>query len=327
MTKSYFNFLFLLTSSIILIIQGCSGTQKGILTTKTATVNNGYSVINPGESILIYKYNHTGHSAKDVDKYATKYYFSTASSDNLKDLTKENIKNAYPANHPFHDALDANFTKDEELIVYDDFHKIFKLNRLLQNSNMSVSEKSHSDPMNHDNMKMDNNLMASMKGSMDKMHAMKMSGDFDHDFAHMMIMHHMSGIEMSELQIAKGRDDKLKSLATFMIASQKKEIDQLQSFINNYKVPEIKMNDMSKHHELGEGMKTMMDKMKNMKMTGNQDQDFIKMMIPHHECAITMAEDELTHGKQTDLKKIAENIITDQKSEIANMKVLLSNLN
>jgi len=108
--------------------------QDATLTTKTATTKMGYTVLNPGETIKIYKYVHSGHSPKVADKFPVKYYFVTKSSDVLQDLTKENLKKAFPENHAFHDALDANFKEDKELINYDAFHKIYKINRLYQNS-------------------------------------------------------------------------------------------------------------------------------------------------------------------------------------------------
>ncbi len=44
---------------------------------------------------------------------------------------------------------------------------------------------------------MNNGLMASMNTMMDKMNSMKMCGDFDLDFANMMIAHHQGAIDMS----------------------------------------------------------------------------------------------------------------------------------
>jgi uncharacterized protein (DUF305 family) len=303
MTKPYFILLLILAGSLVQLTQSCSGTQKGTVTSKTASVSNGYTVMNPQEAIIIYKYEHLGHSAKEADKYVPTYYFTTASSDVLLKLTKANLKKAYPTNHPFHDAIDANFTKDEELINYDDFHKMYKINRLLLND-------SHSN-----NMKMDNNMMASMNTSMGKMHDMKMSEDFDHDFAHMMILHHQAGIDMSEIEMAKGTDAQVKKMAQNIITEQKAEIAQMELFIKNHKVTEGE-----KHHQMGESMNSMMEKMNSMKMTGNTDKDYVMMMIPHHECAVSMAEAELAHGKQMELKKIAQNIITDQKKEITEFK-------
>ncbi len=104
--------------------------QKDSLTSATATKEKGYTVINPGEPITIYKYQHPSHSPKEAEKYAPKYFFTTSSSNVLKELTKTNLKKAFPNDHAFHDALDANFKEDKELINYDDFHKMYKINRI-----------------------------------------------------------------------------------------------------------------------------------------------------------------------------------------------------
>ncbi|MEJ7738309.1 MAG: hypothetical protein WKF97_12845 [Chitinophagaceae bacterium] len=109
--------------------------QKDSITSMTATVSKGYTVLNSVEPIVIYKYMHRAHSPKEAEKYGPKYFFTTKSSDVLKKLTKENLKKSFPTDHAFHDALDANFKQDAELINYDDFHKMYKVNRLLQNSN------------------------------------------------------------------------------------------------------------------------------------------------------------------------------------------------
>ena len=50
----------------------------------------------------------------------------------------------------------------------------------------------------------------------------------------------------------------------------------------------------------------MMQDMMAMKSTGDADKDFVKMMIPHHQGAIDMAEAELKYGKDPQLKKMAQ---------------------
>ena len=93
-----------------------------------------FKILNAGEPLLLYVYKHPSHSPKEAGKYHPMYYFSTNVSAALQDLTKANLKAAFPNNHKFHDALDANFKEDKELTSYDDFHKMYKVNRLLQNS-------------------------------------------------------------------------------------------------------------------------------------------------------------------------------------------------
>ena len=54
--------------------------------------------------------------------------------------------------------------------------------------------------------------------------------------------------------------------------------------------------------------------------TGNADKDFIAGMIAHHEGAVEMAKVELQYGKDSQLRKLAGDVIAAQTKEIAFMK-------
>lgn len=54
--------------------------------------------------------------------------------------------------------------------------------------------------------------------------------------------------------------------------------------------------------------------------TGDTDQDFATMMIPHHQGAVLMAQAELKSGKDPEMRALAESIIAAQNKEIAQMK-------
>ncbi len=96
--------------------------------------NKEYKILNPVQALLIYVYKHPAHSPKEIQKYAPAYFFSSDASSAPQSLTKTNLKAAFPGNHKFHDALDAQFKDDGELYAYDNFHKMYKLNRIQQNS-------------------------------------------------------------------------------------------------------------------------------------------------------------------------------------------------
>jgi uncharacterized protein (DUF305 family) len=60
-----------------------------------------------------------------------------------------------------------------------------------------------------------------------------------------------------------------------------------------------------------------MDMMQKMPMTGDADHDFAVMMRAHHQQGVDMAEMQIANGKSLEMKKMAKNIITAQKIEIA----------
>ena len=55
--------------------------------------------------------------------------------------------------------------------------------------------------------------------------------------------------------------------------------------------------------------------------TGDTDRDFVAMMIPHHQGAIDMAQIELRHGHNEQLRRIAQEIIVEQQQEIVAMRL------
>jgi Domain of unknown function (DUF305) len=68
------------------------------------------------------------------------------------------------------------------------------------------------------------------------------------------------------------------------------------------------------------GIKQKMHGAMDIAFTGNADADFVKGMIPHHQGAIDMAETVLAFGKDPEVRKLAEEIIKAQTSEIALLK-------
>lgn len=73
-------------------------------------------------------------------------------------------------------------------------------------------------------------------------------------------------------------------------------------------------------HALMAGMAKMNEAMSAAPMTGNPDRDFVSMMVPHHQGAIDMAQVELRYGKDTILRRMAEDIVAAQQKEIAEMR-------
>jgi len=81
--------------------------------------------------------------------------------------------------------------------------------------------------------------------------------------------------------------------------------------------------DDSDWSELKSSMEKMHVAMMSIESTGKPDVDFIRLMIPHHQAAIDMAKSELIYGKDPQMRRLAQEIITDQQSEIELMQLWL----
>jgi uncharacterized protein (DUF305 family) len=75
--------------------------------------------------------------------------------------------------------------------------------------------------------------------------------------------------------------------------------------------------------EMHAAMKSMCEKMDGMQMSQDINQDFVKMMIPHHQSAVEMAEAYLKEGSDPKITAMAQKIIEAQNKEIEELNAWL----
>src|SRR6266702_1836150 len=87
------------------------------------------------------------------------------------------------------------------------------------------------------------------------------------------------------------------------------------------------MDHMATHdtnwEALMKNMETMNAAMIAVEPSGNNDADFVNVMLPHHQAAVDMARTELLYGSDPQMRRLAQEIITDQESEIQLMQLWL----
>jgi uncharacterized protein (DUF305 family) len=178
--------------------------------------------------------------------------------------------------------------------------------------------------------------------------AVKPTGDVDHDFVAMMTPHHQGAIDMSEAELRYGHNEQLLRIAQDIVVEELQEIAAMRAasgekltpteatlaasfagtaagpgFSSPVPADNVPPSLKTERRFLAENAAAMTKMMNDMtiKPTGNIDRDFVAMMVPHHQGAIDMAQEELRYGREAQLRRIAQEIIVDQTQQISLMRL------
>lgn len=137
------------------------------------------------------------------------------------------------------------------------------------------------------------------------------SAPFDAQFIDSMILHHQGAVEMAKQAQTEAQRPEIKQLADAIIKSQTAEIERMQTWRKAW-YPDLPVTG---------GMSMSMGAMAVSTDTATAyDLRFIDAMVPHHESAISMAQEALSKAEHAELKTLANEIIAAQTREIDQMK-------
>lgn len=140
---------------------------------------------------------------------------------------------------------------------------------------------------------------------------LKRTYDAENDFAAMFIEFNSGIRSLLESEIQNGKDDTLVALAKLTL---KRHMDA-QAILNTYlgKVKLAKNRKNKADEETGapersvkDSLKTVSDKIRNIKLTNNQDYDFASMMGLHCSGAVSLINNYLDNSDDATLEQVAQ---------------------
>jgi uncharacterized protein (DUF305 family) len=158
--------------------------------------------------------------------------------------------------------------------------------------------------------------------------------DADVEFATAMVEHHAQAIQMANFTIGRdGIDPRIAELAEEIRISQTAEIDEMAELLRGWgeDVPEtgFATGDSHSHDMEADGgdhadMPGMMSAADMEELAGAQGNAFagmwMRMMIAHHEGALTMIDEVQDDGEHEGLRGLAEEMESAQRTEIGDLE-------
>ncbi|MFE3947455.1 DUF305 domain-containing protein [Streptomyces sp. NPDC059118] len=144
----------------------------------------------------------------------------------------------------------------------------------------------------------------------------------DFRYAQMMIQHHAQALELTALVPSRSGSSSVKRLAERITASQKPEIGAMEGWLtHNGGERRASAHD----HSAMPGMATPAQLKRLREADGPAfDELFLKLMITHHQGAVTMATEVLTEGNNVQIEEMAGDVVAQQTVEINRMRTMPS---
>ncbi|WP_328723226.1 DUF305 domain-containing protein [Streptomyces sp. NBC_00247] len=141
----------------------------------------------------------------------------------------------------------------------------------------------------------------------------------DYQYVQRMIHHHEQALVMTELAQQHAASASVQRLAERIAAGQRPEIEAMRGWLKDNDGEQRAAHD----HAAMPGMATEAQLARLKAARGRAfDQLFLRLMITHHQGAITMATEALTDGNNVRVEEMATDVAAQQAAEVDRMRAL-----
>ncbi|MER5728812.1 DUF305 domain-containing protein [Streptomyces sp. NPDC002138] len=145
----------------------------------------------------------------------------------------------------------------------------------------------------------------------------------DRSYVHRMAEHHRQALTMSALAPGRAAAEPVKRLAERIAVAQRPEIQVMESWLAGHPDPAAAPTAHDHGGAAMPGMATE-QQLKELKDATGADFDrlFLRLMIAHHEGAVTMAGEVLAGGNNGAVEEMANEVVAQQSAEVRRMRAM-----
>ena len=150
----------------------------------------------------------------------------------------------------------------------------------------------------------------------ERSHPVRGTSRHDQTFIAMLVPHHRDAVDMAMFAEDRAVDGQVRRLAAHIVDEQNTQIDEMLAWMRRNGVTQLQPPEPVQ--EMAEQDMQMLRPART-----RVDQLFLMMMRPHHAQAVSGADDELLHGRDSFALDMARSTKADQAAEISEMNRLL----
>ncbi|MFF5426871.1 MULTISPECIES: DUF305 domain-containing protein [unclassified Streptomyces] len=140
----------------------------------------------------------------------------------------------------------------------------------------------------------------------------------DFRYVQMMVEHHRQALTMTDLAPERAASVQVRKVAERIAAAQRPEIGAMEGWLRNHGGPREQSGH--DHHAMpGMATRAQLAELRGAKGAAF-DELFLKLMVTHHEGAVTMAAEVLSEGNNVLVEEMANDVIAQQTAEINRMR-------
>ncbi|KND48800.1 MAG: hypothetical protein AB198_01110 [Parcubacteria bacterium C7867-003] len=150
------------------------------------------------------------------------------------------------------------------------------------------------------------------------------ANNIDKHFIEQMIPHHDGAVAMAKLALERSKRTEIKTLATAIIESQTKEIEDMGVWYKDWFGKDV---PKASGGMMGGGMMSQggmhmggLEDMNTLEKAADFDKAFLEAMIPHHQLALMMVRMLEAATNRPEMIELAKNITSSQSKEITQMQ-------
>ncbi|WP_308307579.1 DUF305 domain-containing protein [Streptomyces sp. ISL-10] len=144
----------------------------------------------------------------------------------------------------------------------------------------------------------------------------------DFRYARMMIKHHEQALEMTSLAADRAGSPRIERLAGRIAAAQGPEVGAMRAWLKTHGGDDGGATHEHDHTSMpGMATDAQLDQLRGAAGTAF-DELFLRLMITHHQGAVTMAVEVLAEGDNVAVEEMATDVIAQQTSEIDRMRAM-----